>query len=147
MTAENGTGMSFSRIDCGVWRVWRGLSGSVAASLLLVAALLPLRAAERIENQIAVFAALDKVSARIQHLEIPLNQTVQFGALLVTPRVCYTRPPTEPPFTSSFVEVQEIKLDDSRVPLFTGWMFAESPGIHGVEHPVFDVWLTSCKTS
>lgn len=139
--------MSFSRIDCGVWRVWRGLSGSVAASLLLVAALLPLRAAERIENQIAVFAALDKVSARIQHLEIPLNQTVQFGALLVTPRVCYTRPPTEPPFTSSFVEVQEIKLDDSRVPLFTGWMFAESPGIHGVEHPVFDVWLTSCKTS
>jgi hypothetical protein len=72
---------------------------------------------------------------------------VQFGALLITPRVCYTRPPTEPPFTSSFVEVEEVKLDQSRVKLFSGWMFAESPGIHGVEHPVFDVWLTSCKTS
>jgi len=103
-------------------------------------------AQERITNNIAVFAALDKVSANILHLEIPIDSTAQFGALEITPRSCYTRPPTEPPHTTAFVEVREVKLDDSRHKIFSGWMFAESPGIHGVEHPVFDVWLTSCKT-
>ncbi len=102
--------------------------------------------AEKIENDIAVFAALDKVTARISTIEVRLNETQVFGSLKITPRVCYTRPPTEPPVTSSFVEVQEIKLDGSVDKLFTGWMFAQSPGLHGVEHPVFDVWLTNCKT-
>ncbi len=102
--------------------------------------------AEKIKNNVAVFAALDKVSARISHLEVPLNTTVEFGALRITPRTCFTRPPTETPHTTAFVEVQEVKLNKAKEPLFMGWMFAESPGIHGVEHPVFDVWLTSCKT-
>ena len=102
--------------------------------------------AEKISNNVAVFAALDKVSARISHLEVPLNTTVEFGALLITARTCFTRPPTEPPHTTAFVEIEEVKLNDTKQNLFSGWMFAESPGIHGVEHPVFDVWLTSCKT-
>lgn len=101
---------------------------------------------ERIENPVAVFAALDKVTARISHLEIPIGQTARFGALKVTPRVCYTRPPTEPPLTSTFVEVDEVRLSGQEQRIFTGWMFAQSPGLHAVEHPVFDVWLTSCKT-
>ena len=99
-----------------------------------------------IKNPIAVFAALDKVTGRISHLEIPINQTVEFGALKVTPRVCDTSPPTETPHTASFVEVDETKLTGEVERIFTGWMFAESPGLHAVEHPVFDVWLTSCKT-
>jgi hypothetical protein len=103
--------------------------------------------AEKIQNPIAIFAALDKVTGRISHLEIPIDQTVQFGALKVTPRVCNTRPPTEPPHTSSFVEVDEIRLSGEVERIFTGWMFADSPGLHAVEHPVFDVWLTSCKTN
>ena len=102
--------------------------------------------ADTIKNPIAVFAALDKVTGRISHLEIPINKTVEFGALKVTPRVCDTRPPTEPPHTASFVEVDEVKLTGEVQRIFTGWMFAESPGLHAVEHPVFDVWLTSCKT-
>jgi hypothetical protein len=102
--------------------------------------------ADKVKNPIAVFAALDKVTGRISHLEIPINQTVEFGALKVTPRVCDTRPPTEAPHTASFVEVDEVKLTGEVQRIFTGWMFAESPGLHAVEHPVFDVWLTSCKT-
>src|SRR6185295_9473636 len=103
--------------------------------------------ADTVKNPIAVFAALDKVTGRISHLEIPMNKTVEFGALKVTPRVCDTRPPTEAPYTSSFVEVDEVKLTGEVQRIFTGWMFAESPGLHAVEHPVFDVWLTSCKTN
>jgi hypothetical protein len=101
--------------------------------------------ADTIKNRIAVFAALDKVTGRISHLEIPMDETVEFGALKVTPRVCDTRPPTETPHTASFVEVDEVKLTGEQQRIFTGWMFAESPGLHAVEHPVFDVWLTNCK--
>lgn len=102
--------------------------------------------AQKIKNRIAVFTALDKVTARISPLEIPIDESMQFGALTITPRVCNTRPLTERPVTSVFVEIDEKQLDDTEKRIFTGWMFAESPGLHGVEHPVFDVWLTSCKT-
>jgi hypothetical protein len=101
--------------------------------------------AERIENTIAIFAALDKVTARISRFEAPLGDTVKFGSLKITPRVCYSRPPTEQPKTTTFVEVEEVLLDGKEKRLFTGWMFAESPGLNAVEHPVFDVWLTECK--
>ena len=102
-------------------------------------------AAQRIENSVAVFAALDKVTAKISRLEVNLGETKRFGALKVTPRACYSRPPTEPPKTSTFAEVTEIQLDGQEKRIFAGWMFAESPGLNAVEHPVFDVWLTGCE--
>ena len=102
--------------------------------------------AQKIENEIAVFAALDKVTARISHLDVKLGESRKFRALKITPRICYTRPPTEPPLTSAFVEVNEVKLDGNEKRIFTGWMFAQNPGLYGVEHAVFDVWLTNCKT-
>jgi hypothetical protein len=112
--------------------------------LACVAAVTPANA-QRIENKVAVFAALDKVTARISKLETPLGETVKFGSLKLTPRVCYSRPATEQPKTSSFVEVDETMLSGQEKRLFAGWMFAESPGLHAVEHPVFDIWLTECK--
>jgi hypothetical protein len=101
--------------------------------------------AQRVENAVAVFAALDKVTAKISRLEVPLNQTATFGSLKVTPRVCYSRAPTEAPKTTTFVEVDEVLLDGNQKHVFSGWMFAESPGLSAVEHPVFDVWLTECS--
>ena len=128
----------------------RGSCGASAERVAAIAAaLLALAAgsvrADRIENGVAVFAALDKVTARTSKFEVPLNETVTFGALKVTPRACYSRPPTEQPKTTSFVEVDEIQLDGQQKRIFTGWMFAESPGLNAVEHPVFDVWLTDCE--
>lgn len=102
--------------------------------------------ADKIPNAVAVFAALDKVTGRVSPLEVPIGQTATFGALKVTPRACYTRPPIEAPLTSAFAEVDEIVLDGSTRRIFTGWMFAQSPGLHAVEHPTFDIWLTNCKT-
>ena len=99
----------------------------------------------RIENKVAIFSALDKVTARIKKIEIPLNETVRFGSLKVTPRVCYSRPATERPKTTSFVEVDEVQLSGAEERIFSGWMFAESPALNAVEHPVFDVWLSECK--
>jgi hypothetical protein len=102
-------------------------------------------AAQRIENSVAVFAALDKVTAKISRLEVPLNQTATFGALKVTPRACYSRGPTEAPKTTTFVEVDEMLRGGKEKRIFSGWMFAESPGLNALEHPVFDVWLTDCS--
>ncbi|MET4633260.1 MULTISPECIES: DUF2155 domain-containing protein [Kaistia] len=103
--------------------------------------------AERITNPIAEFAGLDKITGRIITFDVYMDETVQFGALQVTPRVCYSRPPTEPPQTDSFVEVDEITLNRKVRRIFTGWMFADSPGLHAVDHAVYDVWLANCKTS
>ena len=68
-----------------------------------------------------------------------------FRTLRITPRACYTRPPTEPPRTTTFVEIDEIMFDGKEKRIFSGWMFAESPGLNPLVHPVFDVWLTSCS--
>lgn len=113
--------------------------------VVILASLPQPASAQRVENDTAVFAALDKVTARISPIEAHLGKTETFGALRVTARACYSRPPTEPPKTTTFVEVDEVMLDGSVRRIFTGWMFAESPGLNAVEHPVFDLWLTSCK--
>jgi hypothetical protein len=101
--------------------------------------------ADKIGNPVAVFEGLDKITGRIISFEVAINETVQFGALQITPRVCYSRPPTEPPQTDAFAQVDEIDEQKQVKRIFSGWMFADSPGLHGVEHPIFDIWLTACK--
>jgi hypothetical protein len=99
----------------------------------------------RIKNPVAEFSGLDKITGRIISFDVYIDETVQFGALQVTPRVCYSRPVSETPRTSGFVEVDEITLDRKIRRIFTGWMFADSPGLNAVEHAVYDVWLKGCK--
>ncbi len=101
--------------------------------------------ADKIKHPTAVFAGLDKITGRIIAFEVAIDETVQFGSLQITPRVCYSRPPTEAPQTDVFAEVDEVAENNTYHRIFTGWMFADSPGMHGVEHPVYDIWLTDCK--
>ncbi|MBL8905291.1 MAG: DUF2155 domain-containing protein [Rhizobiales bacterium] len=101
--------------------------------------------AERISNPIAIFSGLDKITGVTTTFEVQIGQEARFGGFAVRPRVCYSRPATEEPKTTSFVEVDELETDRNRKRVFTGWMFAESPGLNAVEHPVFDVWLTGCR--
>lgn len=134
-----------------------GFGVSVA---LLLAASSGVADADPIRNPTAIFSGLDKTTGRIINFEVAIGESVQFGTLQVTPRVCNTRPQTETPQTTSFVEVDELIVKPSRdfkaeraaaatakesKRIFSGWMFAASPGLHGVEHPVYDVWLVDCK--
>jgi len=137
-----------------------GAFGRAFLGATLALALAPAKA-DPIKHPKAIFAGLDKITGRIKNFEVLIDETVQFGALLLTPRVCNTRPQTETPQTTTFVEVDEQaakpdqKIDpaaarsDSRKyevkRIFSGWMFAGSPGLHGVEHPVYDIWLVDCK--
>src|SRR5262245_30215689 len=100
---------------------------------------------QKIANKSAMFSGLDKITGRIIAFDAAVGETVQFGALQVTPRVCYTSPPTETSNTDAFIEVDEVTLQGDVKRIFTGWMFAASPGLHAVEHPIYDVWLTDCK--
>lgn len=115
------------------------------SSVAILAASVPVAKAERITNTVAEFSGIDKITGRITTFDIYINETVQFGALQVTPRVCYSRDETEAPKTDTFVEVDEITLDRKIRRIFTGWMFADSPGLNAVDHPVYDVWLKDCK--
>jgi hypothetical protein len=101
--------------------------------------------AQKIPNTAAVFSGLDKITGRIITFDVAINETVQFGALQVTPRACYTRPVTEAANTDAFIEADEITLQGEIKRVFTGWMFAASPGLHAIEHPIYDVWLADCK--
>ncbi len=100
---------------------------------------------QKIANKSALFSGLDKITGRIITFDAAIGETVQCGALQVTPRVCYTRPPTETSNTDAFVEVDEVTLQGDIKRIFTGWVFASSPGLHAVEHPIYDVWLADCK--
>jgi hypothetical protein len=100
---------------------------------------------QKIPNGRAVFSGLDKITGRIISFDASIGETVQFGALQVTARACYTRPPTEATNTDAFVDVDEVTLKGEIKRIFTGWMFASSPGLHAVEHPIYDVWLTDCS--
>ncbi len=120
------------------------LRRTALAALALTLAALP-ATADKIKNPTAVFSGLDKITGRIVTFEVAIDETVQFGALQMTPRVCYSRPPTETPKTTAFLEVDEVTLDSKYRRIFTGWMFASSPGLHAIEHPIYDVWLTDCK--
>ena len=118
-------------------------------AVLSVAAVLaaPVAAqAARIANPVAEFVGLDKITGQITTFDIYIDETVQFGALQITPRVCNTSDGLDAQRTTTFVEVEEITLDRDMRRLFAGWMFADDPGLSSVDHAVYDVWLTGCKT-
>lgn len=101
--------------------------------------------ADNIKNPVAIFAGLDKIMGSTKNFEEKVGEDVKFSNLVIKAEVCNTAPITEDPKTAAFVEIDEIKKDDSKKRIFSGWMFAESPGLNGLEHPVLDVWLVGCK--
>ncbi len=116
--------------------------------IVLAAGLISLCApaqAERISNPIAVFNGLDKITGVTTTFEIPIGEERKFGSLIVKPNTCLTSPSTEEPKTTSFVTIDQIEASNTRKPLFSGWMFAESPGLNAMEHAIYDVWLTGCR--
>ncbi len=125
---------------------WRLRFFLFAGVLIVSAATAPTASwASRIQHPRAVFAGLDKITGRTIAFEAAAGETVQFGTLQITERACFTRPATEAPQTETFVEVDEVRAGKEYKRIFSGWMFAASPGLHGIEHPIYDIWLTGCE--
>ncbi len=118
------------------------------ARLLALAACLAAAApagAEEIQLGMAVLQGLDKVTARVQTIEAPIGQPVHFGTLEIVVRTCRERPPEEPPESAAFLDIWEVKAGEAAVSRFRGWMFASSPALSAMEHPVYDIWVLDCK--
>ena len=101
-----------------------------------------------LEHRVAVLQGLDKVTARISPVRAPLDVPTTFGTLEIVARACRETPPTEPPESAAFLEIRELPPasdpDGPRTELFSGWMFASSPAVSALEHPVYDVWVVDC---
>jgi hypothetical protein len=99
---------------------------------------------------VAVLQGLDKTTARVSTVEAPLGEAIRFGTLVIKARACIKKPPEEPPDTAAFLEIDEARpLGEQSTDvqhLFSGWMFAQSPSLSTLEHPVYDVTVLDCKT-
>ena len=96
-------------------------------------------------HDVAVLQTLDKVTARVSTVDVPVGGALRFGTLLIRVMHCDKRPPEETPESTAFLEIAEQRAGESPVRLFTGWMFASSPALNALEHPVYDVWVLDCK--
>jgi len=124
-----------------------GMLGALAVPLLLAAGAATAKDGGTFtyrEMGMAVLQGLDKVTARISTLTIPLEHTERFGTLEVSVWACRKRPPEEPPESAVFLTIVERRRDARPVRLFQGWMFASSPAMSALEHPVYDIWALDC---
>ncbi len=115
--------------------------------LLAAPALLAWLAQPAVAAEVAVLQGLDKITARISTFEAPVDEIVRFGTFEIIARTCHKTPPEEPPERAAFLEITEVRPDSPSAPIFTGWMFASSPALSAVEHPVYDVWVIDCKST
>ncbi|MBV8936659.1 MAG: DUF2155 domain-containing protein [Alphaproteobacteria bacterium] len=121
------------------------MRGSIAAVLALAAA--TPAAAEMTPEPVAVLQGLDKIPARVSKFEAPVGSPVQFGTLAIRVRDCEKSSPEDPPDSAAFLEIDESRQRDIRTRVFSGWMFASSPALSALEHPVYDVVLLDCKAA
>lgn len=116
--------------------------------LAVCLASLPTAAAVPMEDRpIAVLRMLDKITARVEAFDIPIERPFKFGTLIIAVHACKVTPPEDTPEAAAFVEVGEIKPGEAEASVFRGWMFASSPALSAMEHPVYDLWVTGCKNA
>lgn len=120
--------------------------GPAASGVALVASLLVCLSgtAQAVQMQGAVLQGLDKITARISTINVAVGQTVSFGSLQITLEACDKHPPEETPESAAFLQVVEQKPGEAPVTRFSGWMFASSPALSAMEHPVYDLWVLDC---
>ena len=113
--------------------------------VILIGLLLFANSGRGFEGDTVVLQGMDKVTARVWSFEAPTGRTVRFGTLEIVVQKCERTPPEEPPESAAYLDIYEAKPNEARIELFHGWMFASSPGLSGLEHPVYDVWGLGCK--
>jgi hypothetical protein len=123
-----------------------GVRGLAHSALLLAALPLP-AASETISEPVALLQGLDKITARVSKFEAPVGAPVRFGTLSIRVRDCEKNPPEETPESAAFVEVDDMRPGEKKTRLFSGWMFASSPALSALEHPVYDVNLLDCRAA
>lgn len=117
---------------------------AIGGALTLAFAFGLAQSAAALEGDGVLLQGLDKVTARITTIEAPLGKPIHFGPLEITAERCSKRPPEESPESAAFLEIREVRPGEAPHQLFRGWMFASSPALSALEHPVYDVWVKDC---
>lgn len=91
---------------------------------------------------VAVLRGLDKFSGLTHDFDAPVGDQIAYERLLVTPVSCRVRDSGD---TAAYLEVRDARDPDRLV--FQGWMFASNPSVSALDHPRYDVWVLSCRTS
>jgi hypothetical protein len=119
----------------------------LATAALLAMALAKPAGADMTTEPVALLEGLDKITARVSKFEVPVGAPVQFGTLAIRVRDCEKSPPEDTPESAAFIEIDETRSGETRNRVFSGWMFASSPALSALEHPVYDVILLDCKAA
>lgn len=94
---------------------------------------------------VLMLRGLDKITGKPTDISAPIGKPVHFATLTITARYCYSTPASETPETSAFLQIEDHRPDQAAKRVFSGWMYASSPGLHGMEHPLYDVWVINCS--
>ena len=98
-----------------------------------------------VDLPIVTLRSLDKISARTGTFQATVGSTVKFGSLYVKARACRKSSPLESPESAAFLQIWEIDQNGEAQWVFSGWMFASSPGLSSMDHPIYDVWVLGCQ--
>ena len=104
----------------------------------------PAAARATVDMPFAILQTLDKITARVSQLDVRVGETAEFASLDITVRACRAAPPEETPESAAFLEIDYTPPREDTRRVFTGWMFASSPAVSAMDHPVFDVWVVAC---
>lgn len=96
------------------------------------------------DSNFVILQGLDKITARVFTINVPIKKTVQFGKLFFTAHYCDKSLPEDPPENVAFLEISEQKTEDKKIRIFSNWMFGSSPSASALEHPVYDIWVKGC---
>lgn len=100
--------------------------------------------AEMIDFPVVKLQSLDKVTARTMTFEARVGSTIKFGPLYIKIQACREAPPIEKPESASFLQIWEVTPQNEAQWIFSGWMFASSPALSSMNHPIYDVWVIDC---
>ena len=90
--------------------------------------------------------ALDKITAKTSAFRLAIGEKKFFGALEIKALKCQLSENNESTDTVAYLQVKDLSSkDNNQVFLFNGWTFASSPTLQSIDHPVYDLWVTSCE--
>lgn len=104
---------------------------------------MPVRA-ELTDHPVVKLQSLDKVTARTMTFEVRVGSTVKFGPIYIKVQSCRKAPPIDQPESAAFLQIWEVTPKDESKWIYSGWMFASSPALSAMDHPIYDVWVLDC---
>lgn len=98
-------------------------------------------------DRVITLSVLNKNNGQTRDFRVRPGATVSFGRLTIRARACEATPPWERPWSGAFLQIDDRPRRGGTQRIFSGWLFAESPSLNSVDHPVYDVWVKSCAMS